>query len=203
VETDALAIERKITEIAQIANRALITVGDSPDLNMALAIVRQFATVVPPETRITMDLVTMRPGGTGGGVTVKSGNVTLNMRKLIAAIAGGVLTAVGVSQAPWTAVFGALVVWDSLYSAGTIDLSEKEAAVMWTLWQLKDENNTVADAGLLRYVNITRRQFSRNELSQRELNSALTKLERIGTVERTSKGKSRWWLREWVRVAYH
>lgn len=200
------ATEEKVAELTRLVNRTLIAVGDSPDFSVALEIVRHFVTVSPPEaeitTEITRDLMTLRPGGHLGARSVKPGNVKLNMRKLVAAVAGGVFTTVGVLQVPWTAVLGALVVWDTLYSAATLELSEREAAVMWTLWQLKDENHTVSDAGLLEYVNATRKQFGRNELSRQELKDALTKLEQMGTIKRCSRDKSRWWLREWVRVAY-
>lgn len=196
------AVDAKVDELAQTVNQALVAAGELPDRRVALDIIRHFATVSPPEVRTTVGLVTMRLGEGPVAQSVKLGNVLLNMRKLVAAVAGAVITTVGVLQVPWTAVFGALVVWDSLYSAATVDLSEREASVLQTLWLLRDENDTVADDGLIQHVNATRGKFGRSKLNQRELKDALTKLERIGTIERSSKAEFRWWLREWVRVPY-
>jgi hypothetical protein len=59
-----------------------------------------------------------------------------------------------------------------------------------------------SNAGLLEYVNVSCKQFARTELSKHELLDALTKLHRIGAIEPDPEDKSRWWLREWVRVSY-
>jgi hypothetical protein len=143
----------------------------------------------------------MDSGGMGGGVSVKPGNVRLNMRQLVKCIASGVITIVGVVQLPWTAVFGALVIWDDLYAGTRIELSESDASVMWTLWLNRDEDHTVAERGLLQKVNEERHKYGATELTQRELDDSLQRLSTLRSIERAND-ESRWWLREWVRVRY-
>jgi hypothetical protein len=124
------------------------------------------------------------------------------MPKLIKAVSAGALATVAAFHTPWTAIFGAVILWDRVYTGAGIDFSEQEASVLWTMWQLKDEERTVAHDGLLMHVNGERQKYGRTGLSTQELDDALAKLERAGTIERFSKYKSRWWLREWVRVKY-
>ena len=133
---------------------------------------------------------------------MKPGNILLDMRRLITAVASGVLTVVGVAEVPWTAVFGALVLWDTLYAGARIELSEREAAVLWTLWLLRDGAYTAPQAGLLEAVNVERERYGRSRLTQQEFDDALRKLERISSIEQSSNDPSRWWLREWVRITY-
>lgn len=192
---------RKAEELASAIRHALLARGMAVDEAFALGIVAHLAVITPPEVETFCHLLTIREGGVGGGQSVKPGNIVLNMRKFVTAVASGVLTTVGVVEVPWTAIFGALVVWDSLYAGATAELSEAEASVVWTLWCLCDEGHTVADDGLLEAVNAERQKHGRPALTHRELQDALRKLERIGSIERSSENGSRWWLREWVRVS--
>jgi hypothetical protein len=193
---------RKASELAHLLENVYSTQGIQLGPGMALALVKEFATITAPEDSGTLGLVIMRTAGRGGGRSAKPGNIAFDMPKLIKALSAGVLTTVAAFHTPWTAVFGAIILWDRLYAGACIDLSENEASVLWTMWQLRDEEGTVAHDGLLGSVNVERQKYGRTELSARELDDALGKLEEIATIERFSKYKSRWWLREWVRVKY-
>ena len=192
----------KSGELAQVVAAACAGIGEPMDEKSVAAIIGCFAVITPPEYRFVVRMVRMNEGGRDGGDSLKPGNILLNMRQLVTAIAGGVLTVIGVVQMPWTAVFGALVLWDTLYAAAKSELSERDASVLWTLWLLRDSKETVADAGLLDAVNAERAKYGRNPITEQELLDALRRLVSIGSIKRSTQDKSRWWLREWVRVKY-
>src|SRR6266508_2272157 len=97
--------------------------------------------------------IRIKPLGPGGGEAVKTLNHLLDIRKLLTAIATGVLTFAGVLQAPWLAVLAALCVWDHLLSAMRVELSEKDASVLWTLWNMESRPRRVKGMDVLNAVN--------------------------------------------------
>lgn len=156
----------------------------------------------PEEPERFMHLITMSSMGSGGAKSTKPGNVRLNIGDLIEAIASGVLTGVGAVQVPWTAPFAALVVWRSLRRAAQVEISETEAAVLYTMWAHKDGNREVPDAGLLEKCNSLLKKYGRPELSKELLSKSLNSLENIASIQRSPKRADMWWLREWVSVTY-
>lgn len=201
-ESDARS--KKALELASLAASGCSDIGLRLPDDSARMLVKHFAAIAPPDSELvaSSSRVDMDAGGRGGGVSVKPGNVRLNMRQLVSAIASGVLTVVGAVQLPWTAVFGALVIWNNLFAASRVALSESDASVLWTLWLNRDDENTVAEAGLLGRVNEERRRHGRADLAQRDLDESLQRLSRLQSIERAAD-KSRWWLREWVSVKYN
>lgn len=192
----------KTRELAAMMTRGLQAAGVQVAEPDALAILDHFVTIQPPKTSFTIGLAIMPSGGRGGGTSIKPGNVRMNIRKLVNAIASGVLTIVGVVQVPWTALFGALVVWESLYSSVEVKLTETEASVLWTLWLLKDDRFTVAKDGLLSNVNSERQRYGRSPMTHTELGDSLSSLVRIKSIKQSADDPTRWWLCEWVRVSY-
>jgi hypothetical protein len=191
--------KKKLDEISAVFSQDLPPVESAPAVKAAL---REYIRITPPERDDLLYHITVHQGGWGGGRSMKPGNIRLNMRQLITALANGTLAAVGAFQVPWTAVLGALVVWDGLYSAASVDLSERDASVMWTLWISCDDNRTVSSQGLLQLVNAERDRCGRVLLSDMELQDALERLKKMRSIERWSKDPSRWWLREWVSVQW-
>lgn len=194
------AIKRKELENL-VAGKLQPIVGNEAS-QIAIGILHHFATITPPEESSQLKLITIRPGGHRGGSSTKPGNVTLNMRKLVIAIASGILTIVGAFAAPWTLVLGALVTWDSLWSCLQLNLSEIEASVLWTLWKNRGEDDTVAKVQVLDAVNRERGHFGKRSLSEREVEDSLEDLQRMGCIEEPANDNSRWWLREWVIIEY-
>src|SRR4051794_6792381 len=95
---------------------------------------------------------TMRSGGRGGGGTSKPGNIVLNVGQLVRALATGALTVAGTMATPWTLLVGALITWDSLWSCLKLEINEAQACVLWSLWQVRDDRNTVANADVFNAV---------------------------------------------------
>jgi hypothetical protein len=141
-------------------------------------------------------------GGTGGGRSIKSGNITLNIGKLLEATASGVFTVISAAQAPMTIPFAALLLWCSLWRTAEVRISETEAAVLYVMWMRKNSDRDVVEEGLLDHCNAHLRKYERPVLSLRDIRRALNKLESIKTIERSSRDKRMWWLRECVSLTY-
>lgn len=167
-------------------------------------IINNFVEIDPPEKEVSvyLELMTFRSGGRGGGRSVKPGNIFLNFRKLISFLASCVLTGASMVHSPWTAPFAAVVLWDRLWSNLNLELSEREAAIIWTLWLYRDKNDCVPDSGLLEKINSELNKFGRSSISQEELNDSLSKLKEMECIEAWSQDPSKWWLCEWVKVTY-
>lgn len=165
--------------------------------------ISHFIQITPPEKESpTFHLVTMFEQGRGGGSSCKPGNITLNIRRLITTVASGVLTIAGIVTAPWTVPFAGIILWDSLWSGIHRDISERDAAILWTMWQHHDAAETVPKAGLVDKVNQQLANAGRNAISQEELDDSLRTLVEIRCIAESRKDSSRWWLREWINVRY-
>lgn len=175
---------------------------DDADL-LAGQVVQRFADVTAPYYEPPpMRLMTLSEGGVGGGSTTKPGNVVLNLRKLVRAIASGILTIAGATAAPWLLVIGALVTWDALWSCLNLKLTEDHACVVWALWKNRDDKDTFPKSDVLDAVNRERAAFGKQPLSAMEVNRALDDLARMGCIKQSANDPQRWWLREWVRITY-
>jgi hypothetical protein len=116
----------KAAELAKIMATNCTASGEPMDEKTAAEIVDRFARITPPpDVPARMEMVFAREGGRDGGQSVKAGNIRLNMRNVITVIAEGVLTAVGALTAPWTAILGAIILWNTLYEQATVPLSER------------------------------------------------------------------------------
>jgi hypothetical protein len=170
---------------------------------VASAIVDGFVTLTPPETDTSIRHVTVvGPGLPERGETVKPGNIRLDMRKLVTSAARGVVAIAGAAQIPWTIPLVALEIWDNLWSLLKVDLSEREAAVFWTMWLRADREDCVAGDQVLAYVNEELSRHGRDPITEQEVEDSLRALERMGCIERSRGNPTKWWLREWIRVTY-
>ena len=197
----------KHQELRTLIGEALQEIGLDDAERLADQVEAHFANVTPPSVDVDIELpplemMTVRPGGRGGGVTTKPGNVVLNWRKLITAIASGALTIAGTAAMPWMLVVGALVTWDRVYSSAQLEINEVQACVAWSLWVSRDAASTVAKSEVFDVVNRERDNFGQQQLSVKEVDYALRDLERMGCIHQSRSDPDSWWLREWVRVRY-
>ena len=200
---DETKAEEKRKELrTMIAGALKPLVADEAD-RVAAEVMQHFISVSAPYWEPPpMEMITMHRGGWRGGTSTKPGNVTLNMRKLVVAIASGTLTIAGAIATPWALLPGALVTWDSLWSCLQLEIGEVEASVLWALWKHWDENSTVAKKDVKTFVNRERADFGQQSLSIKEIEYALKNLERMGCIKESRNDTGRWWLREWVDIKY-
>jgi hypothetical protein len=208
-DTD-LAVQKK-TELVQFAKEAIIACGKASGLecdpskveHAASEVIDSLVQITPPEKApMVMEFLTLSRAGRRGGRSVKPGNLLLNMGKLFTAIASGILTTVSVIGTPWIAPFAALLLWDRVWSGLSIDISEREAALLWTMWKNRDHNNEVSEEGLLDLVNSELESSGRPPMSKQQMDDSLETLSRMSCVEQTTSLTNKWWLCEWIRVSY-
>ena len=147
MEYNTVRAAEKASEVQELAQEAVISCWRASGLayegldaeTTARAVIDSFVQITPPEAAPTIvEFISLPSGGRGGGRSVKPGNLLLNMRKLFTAIASGVITTASVIGAPWTAPFAALVLWDRVWSGLNIDITEREAVLLWTMWNNRD-----------------------------------------------------------------
>jgi hypothetical protein len=132
-------------------------------------LVESFVTITAPESEpLLIGLFVMDTGGRSGGQSRKPGNLMLNMRTLTGVLAKGAMTLVTVYKTPWAAPFAALVLWNEIWAGMTVDVAEREAIVMWTMWTNRDDEGCVAHAPLPTLVNAELGRYGRQPLSSVE-----------------------------------
>lgn len=160
--------------------------------------------VAPPEKEeFIIEYITMSPSGRRGGKSTKAGNIFLNMRSLVDAVASGAFAVVGSYQIPWLAPFALILLWNSLRRSAQVDLSENDAALIWTMWAHRDRsNNEIAEVCLLDKLNEHLKKHSRSPVTGKDLEDSLRALEKIQSIKRSRRNPNNWWLCEWIKPAY-
>jgi hypothetical protein len=153
VQLDYERAEQKRTELINIADKAILdymqendSKGSETEIRaIASLIIEKFAKVSPPEKEDfdTVSFILLSAGGRGGGRSLKPGNVRLNMLKLMHALAGGVISVAAAVKAPWLVPFVAVRTWNDLWTSLNVNITEREAAILWTMWKYKDINNNM------------------------------------------------------------
>jgi|YelNatPaOPRAMG01_1025707.scaffolds.fasta_scaffold92010_3 hypothetical protein len=194
--------ERKEEKIKELTRTIIDAIKPHFNCNVeeiATSIINSFSDVRPPEMVFEMELVTIRQIGMGGGSSIKPGNIIFNWRKLLIEGAESILTIMGAASIPWMIPLAGLVVWNRVYSLLKIEINERHAAVLWVMWQNKDENRYVDQENILEWVNQSLESYNRILMDEEELKIILKELEEMEIIEKSGE---KWWLREWVEVTY-
>lgn len=191
--------EEKNQEILDIVRNIIATYSPIAG-ELAKKIVDSFCVITPPETDDRMYIITIKSGGIGGGRSLKPGNIWLNWKKLLIDGSESILTIVGSASVPWLIPLAGLVVWNKVWSLLTIEIDERHAAVIWTLWKNRDKENRIEHDKILNLLNEELIKYNRLPMDEKELNNILSDLEKMECIERDEKNK--WWLREWVKTVY-
>lgn len=158
-------------------------------------VLRDFATVVPPEYSYTSELITMN--STGGGVSRKPGNILLNWRRLFDVGPDvGVAVVGAVGQNAFVVSLIALYIWNKVWRGSESPLTEAEASVIEALWSNGAGKRTIESEDGYRMTNELRVRRSAVPLSRAEFEAAIDVLTSMQCVEVTG---DKIWLREWVR----
>lgn len=185
-----------------IAEALRPSAGDEAD-RIAEEVMRHSITVTAPDWELPpYELITLHQGGKRGTTSTKPGNVMLDMRKLVTAVANGILTLSGAQNNPDLHLLALLVIWDTIWSCLHIKIGEVEASVLWALWMNLDKRNTVAKNIVQEAVNRERDHFKQHPLTAQVIDDALQNLKRMGCIEELENDVGRWWLREWVMIKF-
>ena len=84
--------------------------------------------------------------------------------------ANGVFTVASACQIPWLAPFGLLLLYRSLHKASTVELSENEATVLYSMWVFRDRDcNEVSQKKLISYINELLNKYNRESITKKNL----------------------------------
>jgi len=191
--------EEKKQEILEIAKDRIANYSPIAD-ELARKVFDSFCVITPPETDDRWYLITTRPGGIGGGRSSKPGNIWLNWRKLLIDSAESILTVVGAIAIPWLIPLAGLIVWNKVWALSNLEMDERHAATIWTMWKNRDKENRIEHDIILNLVNEELSKYKRSPMGEEELKNILNDLEKMECIEKDEKNK--WWLREWVKTTY-
>lgn len=192
-------VESKMEELREVI-KSLVYNHTSNAGEFSERLIESFCVIKPPEIAMTLDFITMKPGGIGGGRSSKRGNIRLNWRKLIVDGSESILTITGAASIPWLIPLAGLVVWNKVWSLLSIEISERHAAVIWIMWNNRDGDNHVQGNKILDLVNEEVLKYNRPMMDEMELKVILKDLEKMHCIKKTDGNK--WWLREWVKAVY-
>ena len=136
-------------------------------------------------------------GGTGDGSSIKPGNIWLNWKQVLIEGSESILSIAEAVAVPWLVPFAGLSVCNRFWSVLHIQITERHAAVIRTMWLKMDNENSITDDAVLDSVNIELSKFNRLKMNHEELNIILKDLEGMKCIEKT--GGNKWRLRELVR----
>lgn len=170
----------------------------------AARILDVFCRVTPPEEGdVYMELVTAASfSGRGGGTSSKPGNIRLNLRLLFDAVASGTFTVLSLKGAPWAVPLAAVLLWNSVWRAAQVQLTEKEVAILWTMWRIRDAEKHVKE-DLLRPAiaeHVTKNGLA--PITPSDLRHGLERLAKIETIARSKRQSGEWRLIEWIQKSY-
>lgn len=194
--------EKKRREIAAITKNVVVHHVCSAD-KVSDAIVNCFCIITPSEDDDHRRArTTVRRDGLGGGRSSKASNILLNWRRLLIDGAESILCIAGAIAVPWLIPLAGLVIWDRVWSLLNIDIDERHAVVIWTMWKNRDKERRIADEKILGLVNKELRKFNRCRMSAEELRVILNDLAKMHCIAKIHSHDSIWWLREWVSMNY-
>lgn len=195
--------EKEILELIESHLEEFI-VGEDDRRQLAELIRTTSVRIAPPEKeRIVLHLVTLTASGRGGGKSTKPGNIRLNMGGLMESVANCVFAVVSSYQIPWLAPFAFIMLWKSLWRGAEINLTENDAAVIYSMWVYRDRNNNeIQKNSLLTYVNNHLQKYGRLLITQKDLEYSIANLTAIGCIKQSRTNPGNWWLCEWVQPVY-
>ena len=194
--------EEKEQEILKITKDTIAPHFSNPE-QLSLQIINHFCGITPPEIEIDTKkylIAGMKPGGLGGARCSKPGNIWLNWKKLLVDGSESILTIVGAVEVPWLIPLAGLVVWNKVWSLLSIRIDERHAAVIWTMWENRDEENCIKNDKVLYLVNKDLSKYNRLTINEEELRDISKDLEDMNCIKGTEENK--WWLRESVETTY-
>jgi hypothetical protein len=164
------------------------------------SLIGSFITLSPPlDPPLEIGLIVMSDLGQGGARSRKPGNITLNWRRLFQLIPDATIAGAGAATTTWLIPFAALYIWMKLWKAATIDIEERDAFVLYSLWLNRNERKRIAEDEAFSMTKSLAEKHDLPEMTRKNFARAIDRLLSLGCIE-MDEGVI--WLREWVRVTY-
>ncbi len=173
---------------------------------VAQELLKSITRLTPPEEKTHyLQLITANSySGAGGGKSSKAGNIRLNLNQLFGGLASGTLVFSNITDSisSWTLVAATIAFWSSIRGISTVDVSENDIGVLWTLWQLRNSEGIVnkTEQEILSATNVHLNKYDRNPIGLADVKVALNHLKLIRSIKPVRNGG--WFIVEWVRVSY-
>jgi len=143
-----------------------------------------------PQSPITSGFRTVKLaiGGQGQASSTKLSNASLRLGECLEAVAGGVLATAAASAHPWTIALAILVAVQAVRKALTVQIDERTATVLWSIWVNRDEACGISAGSALLVVNEERVKQGHVALTQSQFDDAMSQLVTLGCVQARSDG---------------
>jgi len=150
----------------------------------------------------SLQLVTMLGDGREGAKSVKSGNLIINVKKLMVAVSITVPSLYGVSVNPFLAPFVFCSLFFSFIDVLKVELREVDAVVLYSLWAGKGSGRLSPNLGLLERCNKHFEKYGRPNISERDLSHALSRLEKFRCIVKSDAKIDHWFLAERISIKF-
>jgi hypothetical protein len=157
--------------------------------------------ITPPECEVSSRrVITVQDDFTGGVKSTKLGNIKLDLKKLCILSSESIFQIVAATHMPWLIPFAAIVICNKFWSLQNIQITERDSAVIWTMWKNRDPEDCIKAKIILDLVNTELLNCARPPMSQKELEMRIKNLEKIKFIEKVEENTLR--LIEEVKVTY-
>lgn len=109
------------------------------------------------------------------------------------------LAGAGATEARWLIPFAALYIWMKLRKVATVDIEEKDAFVLYSLWLHRNERKRIPEDEAFLKTESLATQHGVPSLTRERFDQAINRLLSLGCIE-LDDGDI--WLREWIIVRY-
>lgn len=158
--------------------------------------------IIPPEYEDSpCRKISLCNGGISGGQSIKPGNILLNWQELLEICSDGVLGIVGVYSTQLLLPLVALSICNKILKAVKIEITEREASVVWAMWKYRDSDNFIRNEVVLDLVNKELSSYSRPQMTIEECEIIIKELEKMKCIKKEPE-KNKWKLCEKVECTY-
>jgi hypothetical protein len=163
-------------------------------------LIGSFIALRPPlDPPLEIKLIVMSDLGQGGAKSRKPGNITLNWRRLFELIPDVTIAGASAAESMWLIPFAALYVWMKLWKAAAVNIEERDAFVLYSLWLNRNERKRIAEDEAFSMTKSLAEKHDLPAITKKNFAQAIDKLLSLDCIE-IDEGVI--WLREWVRVTY-
>lgn len=201
IERDNERAEKKRQELKQTMTEELESSFGTVDDSVLEEMVEESVRVQSPEVDRSIHLMV---ADKSGGRSLKAGNIWFKPTKILNLAASGSLTVGSAIGMPVLAPAAAIVLWTSILSGVSENVTTEEAFVYWTIWKYADEDGLTPANSLMSLLEEEMDDVQLNiVLGESDIEKAVAKLDRIDAVQILEReGTEYYHARERCRVSW-
>lgn len=159
-----------------------------------------FITITPPlDPPFVMEMIVMSRLGRGGTRSRKPGNIRLNWRQLFEVVPDVTLAGAGAAGVRWLVPFAALYIWMKIWDVATLEIEEKDAFVLYSLWLHRNERKRISEDEAFSKTQSLAKEHKIRALTKPQFEEITNKLLSLECIELNDGDIL---LREWIIVKY-